>query len=128
LCQQIAAATLRQGNEPFDPIRRDFDSRRRYTFERLQAMDLKPVWPAGGFFVWLPVRELGLSGIRLARKLLQSKRVLVTPGEFFGPGGRDHVRISYATDSGRLHEGLTRLEEFFREIKGSRIQEKKKAA
>src|SRR5439155_7681800 len=61
LCQQIALATLRQGNEPFAPIRREFDSRRRYVYERLQSTGLKPVWPAGGFFVWLSVRELGLS-------------------------------------------------------------------
>jgi len=117
LCQQIALAALRQGNEPFAPIWREFDSRRRYVYERLKAAGLKPVWPAGGFFVWLPVRELGLSGIAFARKLLQVKRVLVTPGEFFGPGGAGHVRISYASDDGRLREGLTRLAEFVRELR-----------
>lgn len=128
LCQQIALAALRQGNEPFEPIRREFDSRRHYTFERLQSMGLKPIWPAGGFFVWLPVHELGLSGISLARKLLQAKRVLVTPGEFFGPGGQSHFRISYATDAGRLREGLSRLAEFVRELKGFARQEERKAA
>jgi aspartate/methionine/tyrosine aminotransferase len=117
LCQQIALGALRQGNEPFAPIRREFDSRRHYVYERLQATGLKPVWPAGGFFVWLPLREAGLSGITFARKLLQAKRVLVTPGEFFGPGGAGHVRISYATDDGRLREGLTRLAEFVRELR-----------
>ena len=128
LCQQIALATLRQGNEPFAPIRREFDSRRRYVYERLQATGLQPVWPAGGFFVWLSVRELGLSGIAFARKLLQAKRVLVTPGEFFGPGGAGHVRISCATDDGRLCEGLTRLAEFVRELTGFSPGEMKKAA
>lgn len=128
VCQQIALAALRQGNEPFEPIWRDFDSRRRYTFERLQSIGLKPVWPAGGFFVWLPVGELGLSGIKLARRLLQGKKLLVTPGEFYGPSGKDFVRISYATDPGRLREGLTRLAEFVREFKGTGTTDKKKAA
>jgi aspartate/methionine/tyrosine aminotransferase len=128
LCQQIATAALRQGNEPFEPIRREFDRRRRYTFERLQAMNMKPIWPAGGFFVWLPVRELNVSGITFARKLLKFKRVLVSPGEFFGPSGAGYVRISYATDDGRLREGLTRLTDFVREIRGLHIQVKKKAA
>jgi aspartate/methionine/tyrosine aminotransferase len=128
VCQQIALAALRQGNEAFEPIWSDFDSRRRYTYERLQSMGLKPVWPAGGFFVWLPVGELGFSGIKLARNLLQAKKVLVTPGEFFGPAGKDFVRISYATDAGRLREGLTRLEEFVREINGSSNKIDKKAA
>jgi len=128
LCQQIALAALRQGDEAFASIHKEFDSRRRYTYERLQAMGLKPVWPAGAFFVWVPIRELGLSGIVFARKLLQAKRVLVSPGEFFGPSGGGHVRISYAADDGRLREGLTRLAEFVHDLKGSGRQEKRKAA
>jgi aspartate/methionine/tyrosine aminotransferase len=128
LCQQIALAALRQGDKPFVPIRCEFDSRRRYVYERLQATGLKPVWPAGGFFVWLPVHELGLSGIAFARKLLETKKVMVTPGEFFGPGGAGHIRISYATDDGRLREGLNRLAEFVREHKEAGPREIKKAA
>ena len=128
VCQQVATSALCLGNEPFEPIRREFDRRRRYTFERLQAMNMKPIWPAGGFFVWLPVRELNVSGITFGRKLLKSKTVLVSPGEFFGPSGAGHVRISYATDDGRLREGLTRLGDFVREIRGVSLQGRKKAA
>ncbi len=128
LCQQIALTALRQGDEAFASIHKEFDSRRRYTYERLQAMGLKPVWPAGAFFVWLPIHELGLSGIVFARKLLQAKRVLVSPGEFFGPGGGGHVRISYAADDGRLREGLTRLAEFVRELRGPTSVAGRKAA
>jgi aspartate/methionine/tyrosine aminotransferase len=128
LCQQIALAALDQGNETFTPIHREFESRRRYVFERLQATGLKPVWPAGGFFVWLPIGELGLSGIDFARRLLQAKRVLVSPGEFFGLSGPGHVRISYAADDGRLREGLTRLGEFVRELRMSLVSERRKAA
>ena len=84
--------------------------------------------PAGGFFVWLPISELGFSGTDFARKLLQTKRVLVSPGEFFGPSGAGHVRISYAADDGRLREGLTRLAEFVDELKGLTLQEKRQAA
>jgi aspartate/methionine/tyrosine aminotransferase len=128
LCQQIATTALRQGNESFEAVRREFNSRRLYTVERLQSMGLQPLWPAGGFFVWLPIRDLGVSGIEFARRLLQSKKVLVTPGEFFGPGGQGHVRISYATDDGRLREGLTRLADFVRDINGSPVQNMRKAA
>jgi len=128
LCQQIALAALRQENEAFASIHKEFESRRRYTYERLQAMSLEPVWPAGAFFVWLPIRELGLSGIDFARKLLQAKRVLVSPGEFFGPSGAGHVRISYAADDGRLREGLTRLAEFVRELRTLPTKQFRKAA
>src|SRR5207245_8172378 len=62
LCQQIALTALRQENETFASIRKELESRRRYTYERLQAMGLKPVWPAGAFFVWLQIHGLGISG------------------------------------------------------------------
>jgi aspartate/methionine/tyrosine aminotransferase len=57
-----------------------------------------------------------MSGREFARQLIQSKRVLVNPGEPFGPSGEDHVRISYATEDGRLREGLQRLTEFMAEL------------
>jgi aspartate/methionine/tyrosine aminotransferase len=128
LCQQVALAALRQGNDPFQPIRQEFESRRQYTFERLQTMGLKPLWPAAGFFIWIPVQELGMSGHAFAKKLRKAKRVLLWPGEFFGPSGRGHIRLSYVTEDGRLREGLTRLAEFVRELRGSDSTELKKAA
>jgi aspartate/methionine/tyrosine aminotransferase len=114
LCQQLALAALQQGEEYFQPIRAEFDSRRRYVFERLQALGLKCAWPAGAYFVWVQVADRGWSGRSFAAHLLRSKNVLVTPGDVFGPSGRDYVRLSYATEDGRLREGLGRLAEVLR--------------
>jgi aspartate/methionine/tyrosine aminotransferase len=36
----------------------------------------------------------------------------VNPGHVFGPSGERFVRISFATDEGRLREGLNRIAEF----------------
>lgn len=114
LCQQIALAALKQPEESFAAIRADFNSRRRYAFDRLGAMGLKPVWPAGGFFFWVPIHDLGYTGRDFAEELRQDHKVLVWPGEFFGPSGAGFIRLSYASDEGRLREGLTRLAEFVR--------------
>jgi aspartate/methionine/tyrosine aminotransferase len=119
LCQQVAHAALQQGEEPFRPVREEFDARRHYAFERLQALGLQPAWPAGAFFFWIPVWELGLSGRVFADRLLRSQRVLVCPGEHFGPSGIGYVRLSYAVDDGRFREGLARLGEFLRELEGA---------
>lgn len=128
LCQQIALAALAQDRETFTPIRREFESRRRYAFDRLRALGLKPDWPAGAFFLWLPVYALGLAGREFAPLLARSKKVLVTPGDLFGPGGAGHVRISYAAEEGRLREGLTRLAEFVRDLQGHRPAQQSRAA
>jgi aspartate/methionine/tyrosine aminotransferase len=128
VCQQIALTALRQKNDVFVPIRAEFESRRRYAFERLRALGLQPLWPAGGFFFWLPVGESGSSGHEFAERLRSVKRVLVSPGELYGPSGSNYVRLSYAADDGRLREGLGRLAEFVRERAGTPAPEARQAA
>ena len=96
----------------FQPIHAEFEARRRYAFERLQALGFEPAWPAGAFFLWLPVRTLGLDERTFAQRLLQAKRVLLSPGRLYGPSGSGHVRLSYAAEDGRLREGLSRLADF----------------
>jgi aspartate/methionine/tyrosine aminotransferase len=114
LSQLVALAALRQDPEAFQPTWNDLESRRRYAYERLRGMGLKPIWPAGGFFFWVPVWELGVDGRTFADRLAREKKVLVTPGKPFGPTGTGYVRISYAVEDGRLREGLMRLAEFLR--------------
>jgi aspartate/methionine/tyrosine aminotransferase len=112
LSQQVALAALRTDAAAFEAVREAFDSRRRYAGERLRAMGLNAPWPAGAFFFWVPVWQLGRSGRSFAEGLLREKKVRVTPGDLFGPSGPGYVRLSYAADDGRLHEGLERLAEF----------------
>ncbi|HEY1859769.1 MAG TPA: pyridoxal phosphate-dependent aminotransferase [Gemmataceae bacterium] len=112
LCQQVALTALRQNEKFFEPIHTGFESRRRYTFEKLDALELRPAWPAGAFFFWLPVWQHNYSGREFAERLLREQRVLVTPGDLFGPSGKGYVRLSYAAEDGRLREGLRRLAQF----------------
>ena len=58
---------------------------------------------------------MGLSGREFAERLFQAKKVLVTPGDPFGPSGPGYVRLSYAVEDGRLREGLCRMAEFLQE-------------
>jgi aspartate/methionine/tyrosine aminotransferase len=127
LSQQVALTALRTEASAFEAVREAFDSRRHYAYERLRAMGLNPTWPAGAFFFWIPVWEAGKSGREFAAALLREKKVSLTPGDLFGPGGAGYVRLSYAADDGRLHEGLDRLAEFVEGEQGSR-QEAMRAA
>src|SRR5438105_2266919 len=128
LSQQIALAALRLGSDAWEPIRSEFASRRRYAYERLQSMGLKPAWPAGAYFFWVPVNELAASGQAFAQELLKVKRMLVSPGDLFGPSGSGFIRISYATDEGRLREGLNRLADFLRCPRSVPVREAVRAA
>jgi aspartate/methionine/tyrosine aminotransferase len=117
LCQQLALAALRSGEETAAKIRDEFAGRRRYLVESLQGMGLPPAYPAGAYFCWMPVSRWGLTGREFARQLLLSQRVLVNAGEPFGPSGEDFIRLSYATEEGRLREGLQRLATFMDELR-----------
>ena len=111
LCQQVALNALRTGEAAMSNLRSDFATRRGYVRDRLVDMGLEPWSAAGGFFVWVPVPN-GELGRSFAQRLLSQTGALVNPGRPFGPSGERFVRISYATDEGRLREGLNRLEGF----------------
>jgi aspartate/methionine/tyrosine aminotransferase len=128
LSQQVALTALQVGAEVLQPVRADFDARRRYTFERLRNMGLRPEWPAGGHCHWIPVGELGLNGQQFAEKLAAARKVLVWPGHHFGPGGENHIRISYAGDDGRLRQGLKRLADFVGQLQATGPAEVRKRA
>ena len=53
----------------------------------------------------------------IAERLLKEERVMVGPGVAFGPSGAGHVRVSFATDDGRLREGLNRMAAFVERLK-----------
>jgi aspartate/methionine/tyrosine aminotransferase len=118
LCQDAALAALRRGPEPLKTIREEFRSRRQYVYNQLRSLGLEPAWPAGAYVVWVPVSSLGLDGSAFADRLLMTRKVLVWPGEFFGPQGAGHIRISYAASESVLREGLSRLADLVGELQG----------
>lgn len=108
LCQQIALQAMRNGEAVMAEMRNDFNERRVYVRERLVGMGLAPWEASAGFFFWIPTPN-GESGRTFAQRLLGETGVLVNPGSPFGPSGERFIRLSYATDEGRLREGLDRL-------------------
>ena len=61
-----------------------------------EALRAAGVWFTGGRnapYLWLPCPE-GMSGWAFFDHLLRVAQIVVTPGEGFGPGGTDHVRLS----------------------------------
>jgi aminotransferase len=112
LSQMLAQTALRTPPESFAPHHEEFAARLTFARERLQAMSLPVATTSAGLFVWVPVWQAGFEGRTLAQKLREAEQVAVTPGDLFGPSGAGFVRISLATEQGRLEEGLNRLARF----------------
>ena len=83
---------------------------RRYVLDRLINIGLEPLDRTAGPYVWANVRQFNLTGRDFCNRLAREESVWLAPGDRFGPSGKDHVRLTFATDEGRLREGLRRIE------------------
>lgn len=73
---------------------------------------LSCIKPEGAFYLLINVSRTGLSGDEFASRILEEKGVALIPGETFGVDYAHYVRISYATTTDRIEEGMKRLKEF----------------
>jgi succinyldiaminopimelate transaminase len=114
---QAAAAVAWDDDEHVERQR----SRYRGRLERLAAVlrdaGLDAAMPDGGFYLWVPapaateVADDPNGAWALARALAEAAGVLVSPGDFFGSGGVDHVRIAVVQPDDRLELVARRLSE-----------------
>jgi aspartate/methionine/tyrosine aminotransferase len=85
-----------------------YRSRRDAVVKALTPSNLLSACPQGAFYalVDVPVRA---DATAFALALLRDARVAVAPGSTFGTVAHGSVRISFATQSGLLQEGLERM-------------------
>lgn len=124
IAQRAAVVALTGPQEAVQRMREEFDRRRRYIVDRLNAMPgIKCLSPQGAFYVFPNVS--GMYGKHYAGTiirnsgdftsyLLEAARIAVVPGVEFGSD--DHVRISYATSLANIEKGMDRMAEAVRQL------------
>jgi aspartate aminotransferase len=86
-----------------------FRRRRSLMAEELGRIPGLPVsMPDGAFYFFVDVRGFGRS-LEIAERLLRERRVIVIPGEAFGPGGTGFLRVSYAAGDDDIRTGVRAL-------------------
>jgi aspartate/methionine/tyrosine aminotransferase len=109
--QRAALAALRGPQDAVEAMRRAYQRRRDLVVERLgRIAGVRCPRPDGAFYAFPDVRAITRDTARLAERLLFDHRVVVSPGEAFGPRSAGFLRLSYACSDEDLAEGLTRLE------------------
>lgn len=98
-------AFSRAGRRAAWEVRARFDARRRIVERKLPRADIYRAPLEGAFYAWVDAGRRG-GGKEFARRLLDEERIVVIPGEAFGPDAADWVRISYAEDDARLAAAL----------------------
>ncbi len=109
----VEALTGDQGS--VEVMRKEYEKRRDYIYDRLNAIDgIKCGMPEGAFYVFPDVSSFYGNDIRnsfdFSTKLLEEAFVAVVPGAAFGDDR--FVRISYATSIDKIEEGIDRIEQF----------------
>jgi aspartate aminotransferase len=108
---QHAALAALEGPQDIVTLMRDaYRSRRDQAAARLDEAGLAYLFPQGAFYLWIDVSPLCGGDVKAwALELLRAQRVAVAPGTAFGPGGEGWIRVSLATETGELLEGLDRI-------------------
>lgn len=71
--------------------------------------------PQGGYYIWVDVREFGMTSLDFCKAFLREKSVALAPGDTFGESGEGFVRISICRKREDVEEGIRRLVAFRRE-------------
>jgi aminotransferase len=116
--QLAAEEALRTAEADVERMVAEYDRRRRLIVDGLRSIGLLCFEPRGAFYAFPDISSTGLSAGAFADGLLQEERVLVVPGDAFGPAGAGHVRCSYATALPRIEEALTRMARYVRRVRG----------
>ncbi|MDD4651606.1 MAG: pyridoxal phosphate-dependent aminotransferase [Methanothrix sp.] len=88
---------------------KEFQVRRDMLIAGLKDLGISCSVPGGAFYLFPDVSAMG-GGDAFADRLLKEALIAATPGSAFGPGGADHIRLSYATSQSRIKQSLERIE------------------
>lgn len=120
IAQKAALEALRGPQDAVTAMRKEFDQRRKYMYERVSQMPLvDALEPEGAFYTFVDftdVLEKSYKGVRIgtasrvAEILIEDYKVAVVPCQDFGFD--NFVRLSYAISMENIKKGLDRIEEF----------------
>lgn len=120
ITQLAGVEALKGSQDSVGMMVREFDRRRKYTVERLNAIKgVSCLLPQGAFYAFPNVSDLYKKKIGgqsvtnsfdLVNLLLEKAHVAFVPGAPFGSD--EYIRISYATSMGNIEKGIDRFEKF----------------
>jgi aminotransferase len=113
--QEAAIEALENCDREVAAMRDDYERRRNYVVDRLNAMGLPCHAPKGTFYVFPDITPTGFCSRDFSLQLLKKQKVAVVPGMAFGSNGEGFVRCCFATGFEQLREAMDRIEEFVRE-------------
>lgn len=107
--QKAAEAAITGPQDFLVSMQKDYKERRDIAYEILTEAAIKAYKPQGAFYMLIDMSDTGLLPKDIALTLLKEEKVAVAPGETFGPSSKHMIRISLATETSALIEGVRRI-------------------
>jgi aminotransferase len=114
MSQHAGLAALTEGEPYVQEMVAEYDRRRRFLVNGLNALGLPTIEPRGAFYAFPQVGHFGLSSKEFAKQLLIEGQVAIIPGSAFGSCGEGYARVCYATSMENISRALERIEKFLR--------------
>ena len=109
--QDAGIAALKGPQDSVDAMVAEFARRRDIIVDGLNAIrGITCRKPEGAFYAFPNVTGTGLTSGELARVLLEEAGVAVLDGAAFGKFGTGYLRLSYATSTDLIRQGLERID------------------
>jgi aspartate/methionine/tyrosine aminotransferase len=117
--QRAALAAVTGPWEPIQAMIDEFHKRRDVIVEGLNRIPgISCTQPAGAFYAFPNVTELGFPSEYLAQVLLEEGGVACLSGTAFGPNGQGYMRFSYANSVEAIRDALDAIESTVAELAG----------
>ena len=112
ISQRAAIFALEHRDEVQPPMIEEYRKRMFYAAERINAIPKMSVIypPKGSFYLFINIKEMGMSSVEAADMILQKAHVLMLPGNAFGECGEGYVRIACTVNIDTLKEAFDRVE------------------
>lgn len=117
MSQRAAIFALQHRDEVQPPMIEEYRKRMFYAAERINEIPKMSVIypPKGSFYLFINIKELGMSSVEAADFILQKAHVLMLPGDAFGKCGEGYVRIACTVNIDTLKEAFDRIEKIMKQ-------------
>lgn len=115
--QKAAAEALEHGAEAVADMVAHYNRRRHFLIASFEEMGVACHTPAGAFYAFPYIGDLGISSEDFAMRFLEEHNVAVVPGDAFGRSGEGFLRCAYATSLDNLREAMARMAVFVNSLR-----------
>jgi aspartate/methionine/tyrosine aminotransferase len=111
ISQRAMLHALRARNEVQPALINEYKKRVMYAAERVNKIpNMSVLHPGGTFYLFINVKETGLSSEDVSMRILEEAHVVTIPGISFGACGEGYIRIACTKNIDALKEAFDRIE------------------